>query len=273
MTSDLKELARRIRRDILELTFRAGNEGSHIGGALSSADILAVLYGKILKHDPENPTDPGRDRFILSKGHAAVGLYAVLYEAGFLTEDELNSFETDFGLLQTHCVKNLEKGIEISSGSLGWGLSVSIGMQLAARQDKRDFYNYVLLGDGECNEGSVWEAAMLAAQLKHERIVAIIDNNHLQLDGDADLILNSRNFAARFKAFGFNVISVDGHDPDALALAFEVAKANRGSPTALIAETVKGKGVSFLENNPASHHMALNKEQYEQALAELEADK
>ncbi len=269
MTKDLIELSKRIRRNILELTFNAGSEGSHIGGALSASDILSVLYGRILKYDISNPQDPTRDRFILSKGHTAIALYSTLYECVFITKEDLLSFETDHSKFQTHCTMNVEKGIEISSGSLGWGLSVSIGMQIDANKKGLNYYNYVLLGNGECNEGSIWEAAMLASQLKLSRLVAILDNNHMQLDGDSDSILNSRDFSQRFTAFGWNVVETDGHSHKDLEIAFNKCKECKDKPSIIIAETIKGKGISFLENNPKSHHMSITKEQYDLALTEI----
>src|SRR5574344_2072654 len=269
MTKDLIELSKRIRRNILELTFNAGSEGSHIGGALSASDILSVLYGRILKYDISNPQDPTRDRFILSKGHTAIALYSTLYECVFITKEDLLSFETDHSKFQTHCTMNVEKGIEISSGSLGWGLSVSIGMQIDANKKGLNYYNYVLLGNGECNEGSIWEAAMLASQLKLHRLIAVIDNNHMQLDGFSDNILNSRKFKERFEAFGWNVIEADGHNIDKLINAFMECKLCKDKPSIIIAETVKGKGISFLENSIQSHHMVLTEEQYVLGLKEL----
>lgn len=267
----LKKLANNIRRDVLEMTLRAGKQGGHIGGAFSSAEILAVLYGAIMNVSPQSMHSQNRDRFILSKGHSAIGLYAALYENGFLTKDELETFEANGSFLQTHCVENLDHGIEISSGSLGVGLSVGVGMALAARQKRFSHRVFVLLGNGECNEGCVWEAAMLAGHLGLDNLIAVIDHNKMQLDGNSKEIIALDRLDSVFAALGWNVFRTDGHNIAGLVQTFGEILQN-GKPTVVIADTVKGKGCSFIERNPAFHHATISQEQYEIAMGELQND-
>lgn len=267
----LEKMANAIRRDVLEMTMSAGKQGGHIGGAFSCAEILSVLYGAVMNVTPANVTAPERDRFILSKGHSAIALYAALYENGFLTRDELDAFEKDGSLLQTHCVKNPEYGIEISSGSLGAGLSVGLGMALAARQRAPSCRVFVLLGNGECNEGSVWEAAMLAGQLGLNNLIAVVDDNKMQLDGDSESIIQLNRLDEMFSALGWDAVRADGHSVPALMQAFE-RDVQKKRPFAVIADTVKGRGCSLTERNPAFHHATVSQEQYDAAMRELQDD-
>lgn len=266
---DLKIVSQKIKLKIIETAHDAGNQGVHIGGALSMVDILAVLYGDIMKYDVNNPMDKNRDRFILSKGHDCLGLYAALNVAGFITDEELKSnYLQDFGFLPTHPVKCLDKGIECSSGSLGMGLAFGIGEALAAKMENRPSRIYVVVGDGECEEGSCWEAFMAAVQYKLDNITLFLDRNGLQSDGFTKDIMPV-NYPDALKVLGWNVIEVNGHDTEALDTAAKAALECKGKPTVIIADTVKGKGISFMENNNAWHHGHLTEEQYLQAMEEL----
>lgn len=267
----LEKMANAIRRDVLEMTLCAGKEGGHIGGAFSCAEILSVLYGAVMNVTPQNVDAPERDRFILSKGHSAIALYAALHENGFLTKDELDTFEKNESLLQMHCVKSPAYGIEISSGSLGVGLSVGIGMALAARQRELSHRVFVLLGNGECNEGCVWEAAMLAGQLGLSNLIAVVDDNKMQLDGNSDDIIKLNRMDKMFSALGWDAVRVDGHNVSELIQAFEGSN-QRKRPFVVIADTVKGKGCSLTEGNPEFHHATISQEQYDAAIRELQDD-
>ncbi|MQX38200.1 transketolase [Roseospira navarrensis] len=264
---DLDRMAAFMRRKILDVSFGCGLT-AHLGGGLSMVDVMAVLYGRVLRLDPNNPRWEDRDRFILSKGHGVLGFYPALLAAGIISEEVFNTFQADGSDLIAHPVMNLDLGIESSNGSLGHGLSMAIGIALAARKKDKAFKTYVLLGDGECNEGAVWEAVMLAAQLGLDGLTAVIDHNKLQSDGESRDILQVRNMAARFAAFGWHAVDVDGHDIDALVAAFE-APAPAGLPRVLVAHTIKGKGVPFMENDNAWHHKRLTKADHEAALAAL----
>lgn len=265
----LKSFAHDIRLTVIQGAHDAGNQGVHIGGALSCVDILAVLYGAVMNIDPSNPLDENRDRLILSKGHDCLGLYAALKEKGFITAEELkDNYLQDDGFLPTHPVKYLEKGIECSSGSLGLGLGFGIGEAMATRINDKYYRVFVIMGDGECNEGSCWEAFMAAKQFKLNNLVLFIDKNGFQSDGAVADIM-SINLASALKALGWNVYEVDGHDTDVLYDTTMKALENTDAPSVIIADTVKGKGVSFMENNNAWHHGHLLQEQYEQSLNEL----
>jgi len=229
---------------------------------------MAVLYGEVLNVRATDPRWSERDRFILSKGHGVLGYYAALLSAGFLTAEKFRTFQTAGSDLISHPVMNIDLGIESSNGSLGHGLSMGIGIALAARKQSRTFKTYVLMGDGECNEGSVWEAIMSASQLGLDGLTAIVDYNKLQSDGDSRQIIDFGDLANKFERFGWNVSEVDGHDIPALIEAFRRPWA-RSAPHMIVAHTVKGKGVSFMENNNEWHHARLTKAHYEQALAEL----
>ena len=265
---DIKVVAKRIRRHIITII---GNAGSgHPGGSLSAVDIVTTLYWKVLHHKPANPHWIDRDRFILSKGHAAPMLYSVLAECGYFPASELTTLRQMDSRLQGHADRTATPGVEMSSGSLGQGLSFGIGIALAARLDSRDYRTYVLLGDGECNEGQVWEAAMAATHFKLDNLVAIVDKNGLQIDGPTCDVMNTEPMEKKWEAFGWYVIEVDGHDFTQLYEAFEKAKTVKGQPTVLIARTIKGKGVSFMENVAGFHGKAPNKDELDIAMKELE---
>ncbi len=267
--SQLKIIAQELRRDIVKMTFIAGS--GHPGGSLSEIDILTAMYLRVLRHDPQNPAWPDRDRFILSKGHACPGLYAVLARCGYFPYEELWTFRKINSRIQGHA-HTKTPGVEMNSGSLGQGLSFGIGCALAARLDKRDYRVYVLLGDGECDEGQVWEAAMAASHYKLDSITAIVDRNRIQNDRFTSEVMELEPLASKWRAFGWRVLEIDGHDPAQILQAIGTAQKVRGRPTAIIAHTVKGKGVSFMENNPVFHGQAPTKEEYQQAMRELGAE-
>lgn len=264
---EISDMAKHMRIRMLEISHNC-NLSTHLGGGLSMTEIMATLYGRVLRHDKVNPLWEDRDRFILSKGHGVLGLFSALVVAGIISEDVYNSFQTNESDLIAHPVMNLNLGIESSNGSLGQGLSMGVGIALAAKKNGAAFNTYVLLGDGECNEGSVWEAVMSAAQLRLDNLVAIVDYNKLQSDGDACQIIDLSDLADKFRAFGWMVYDVDGHDIYQLLEALESENAS-GKPKAIIANTVKGKGVSFMENNNEWHHNRLTKANFELALGEL----
>jgi transketolase len=264
---NIEQMAHRMRKKALELALSAGNNGAHIGSGLSIIEITAVLYGGIMKVDPKNPHWEDRDRFILSKGHGTLGYYTALAEAGLISFDELSNFEKNGGFLPGQPVMNMDKGIEFSSGSLGHGLSLGVGVALAGKKRCQDYNVYVLMGDGECNEGAVWEAAMAAKHYKLSNLVAIIDANDMQSDGARDCIM-AADYEAMWKGFGWNVAVIDGHNIQSL---FDTLGATNRSeyPRVIIARTVKGKGVSFMEGNNEWHHNRLTRAQYDAAINEL----
>ncbi|MBI2860734.1 MAG: transketolase [Chloroflexi bacterium] len=262
----LKETARRLRRHIITMIGEAGS--GHPGGSLSAADILTALYFAWLRHRPAEPDWPDRDRFILSKGHSAPALYAALAECGYFPVAELRTLRQPGSRLQGHADRTCTPGVEMSSGSLGQGLSFGTGMALAGRLDRKDYRVCVLLGDGECDEGQVWEAAMAAAHFRLDNLVAIVDNNGLQIDGWNRDVMNLSPLDQKWRAFGWRVIEVDGHDIGQLLGALEEAS-QAEVPAVIIAHTVKGKGVSFMENNVDFHGKAPTPAQVEQALKEL----
>ncbi len=264
----VKTIANTLRKHVIMMIGKAGS--GHPGGSLSAAEIVATLYFSEMRHDPAKPKWPDRDRFILSKGHAAPVLYACLAEAGYFDKDLLPSLRQLDSPLQGHTDVNLVPGVDASSGSLGQGLSIANGIALAARLDKRDHRVYTLIGDGECDEGQVWEAAMASAHYRLDNIVAIIDKNGLQIDGRTTEVMNTEPMADKWRAFGWHTIEVDGHSVPELLSAFELAKQTKGKPTAIIARTVKGKGVSFMENNVDFHGKAPTAAEVEKALEELE---
>jgi len=265
---DLKAVAKRLRRHIITMTGKAGS--GHPGGSLSSVEIVTALYWKVLRHKPADPQWADRDRFILSKGHAAPLLYAALAECGYLPLAELATLRQLDSRLQGHADRTATPGVEMSSGSLGQGLSFAIGVALACRLNSKSYRTHVLLGDGECDEGQVWEGAMAAAHYKLDNLVAIVDNNGLQIDGWNCDVMNLEPLNKKWEAFGWHVTEVDGHDFAQLLNAFEQAKLVSGQPTLIIAHTVKGKGVSFMENNADFHGKAPNAAEVEIALKELE---
>ena len=268
---DPKTLAWLIRRNGLEMTHLS--RGSHIGSVLSVAEIIAVLYARVLNVDPKEPKKPDRDRLILSKGHAGSAVYAALAETGFFPVEQLKTHYANGSILSGHVSHKGVPGVEVSTGSLGHGLGVGTGMALGAKMDGAQWRTYVVLGDGECDEGSVWEAALQAAQYRLDRLIAVIDYNHMQSLATVDETLRLEPFEQKWKDFGWNAMSVDGHDTDALLKAFDWAKENAGSrkPSVILAHTVKGKGVSFMENNILWHYRTPQGEEYDAALKELEA--
>jgi transketolase len=268
-TASLQAMARFMRTRILDISYRC-NLSAHLGGGLSMVEIMAALYGGVLRVRPNEPHWEDRDRFILSKGHGVLGYFAALLAAGFISEEVFATFQTNESDLIAHPVMNLNLGIESSNGSLGHGLSMGIGIGLAAKKKGKGFRTFVLMGDGECNEGSVWEAVMSAAQLQLDNLTAIVDYNRLQSDGDSREIIDFGDMANKFRAFGWNVCNVDGHDLDALNAAFD-RKFDRLAPKMIVANTVKGKGITFMENNNAWHHNRLTKANYDLAISELVA--
>ena len=266
-----EEWARDIRLEIIQASHDVGRLGVHIGSALSAADILAVLYAEVLRYDKGKPLSEERDFFILSKGHAYIGYYAALAKAGFFSNDDIREqFMTDGGWLPVHPVRNLEKGIEFSGGSLGTGMPFAVGKAYALKLDGRPNKVYALVGDGECDEGSIWEAFMSAASLGLDNLTVIVDRNGMQQDGPTHEIL-SVDIEALAKACRWNVIVVDGHNHQELKDAFARSFEN-GNPKCIIANTVKGKGVSFMENDNSWHHANMNEKQYNQAMEELSHD-
>ncbi|MCJ7605195.1 MAG: transketolase [Dehalococcoidales bacterium] len=264
---DLSTVTKRLRRHIVTMLARAGS--GHPGGSLSAVEIVATLYWKVLRHKPSDPNWPDRDRFVLSKGHAAPVLYAALAECGYFPVGELDTLRKFGSHLQGHADRTYTPGVEMSSGSLGQGLSFATGVALAGRLDKKDYHVYALLSDGECQEGQIWEAVMAAAQYKLDNLTAIIDKNRIQLSGNVADIINLDPLGSKFEAFNWHVIEIDGHDLKQVYDAIEKAGTLKGKPTVIVARTVKGKGVSFMEDNVDFHGKAPNAEQLEQALKEL----
>jgi transketolase len=263
----LQEIAKRVRRHIIEMTGAA--KSGHPGGSLSAVEILVTLFFDVMRHDPKNPHWEDRDRFILSKGHGCPALYAVLAEAGYTPVDQLKTLRKLGSIYQGHPDRRFLPALEASTGSLGQGLSIGLGMALAARLDGKSYRTYVVLGDGESQEGQIWEAAMFAAYHKVDNLVAIVDYNKIQLDGFVKDIMDLEPFADKWRSFGWHVIELDGHDIRALEKAFAEAETVKGRPTAIIAHTIKGKGVSFMENEPKYHGIAPTPEEVELALKEL----
>ena len=266
--AELQRMAKQLRRHVITMIATAGS--GHPGGSLSAADIVTTLYFKIMRHDPNNPHWLDRDRFVLSKGHAAPVLYAALAECGYFPLEELSTLRKLDSRLQGHTDKTLTPGVEMSAGSLGQGLSFGIGVALAGKLNARDYQTYVLLGDGECDEGQIWEAAMAAAHFKIDSLTAIVDHNEIQLDGWNRDIMNLEPLADKWRAFNWHVLDINGHDISQILQAARKAKKIRQKPTVIIAHTIKGKGVSFMENNVDFHGKAPTPEQAERALKELE---
>lgn len=264
---ELQAIARTTRRQIIEMITAA--KSGHPGGSLSAVEILVALYFDKLRHDPQNPSWPDRDRFILSKGHACPVLYSVMAQCGYTPADKLNTLRQLGSIYQGHPDVRFIPSLEASTGSLGQGLSVGIGMALAARFDGKDFRTYVVLGDGESQEGQIWEAAMFGAFHKLDNIVCIVDYNGIQLDGFVKDIMDLSPLAEKWRSFGWHTLDIDGHDIGALQRAFDEAAATKGKPTCIIANTVKGKGVSFMENNPKYHGVAPTEDEMQRALQEI----
>ncbi len=263
----LKQMACRVRMGVVEGVHAA--KAGHPGGSLSCSDILTYLYFDKMNIDPENPSKADRDRFVLSKGHAAPALYATLAQRGFFSLDLIPTLRKIGSILQGHPDMKHIPGVDMSSGSLGQGVSAAVGMALSAKHFGDSYRVYTVLGDGECEEGQVWEAAMFAANKKLDNLTVFVDYNNLQIDGTIEEVNSPAPFDTKFAAFGFNVITIDGHDFDQIEKAVAEAEATKGKPTAIIAKTVKGKGVSFMENAVGWHGVAPNDEQYETAMAEL----
>ena len=263
----IEEKAKKIRKGIIEEVY--SSQSGHPGGSLSIADILTVLYFYEMNINPENPKDGNRDRLVLSKGHCSPALYATLANRGFFEVEELKSFRNINGKLQGHPdMKNIP-GVDMTTGSLGQGLSDANGMAIAGKLDKKDYRVYCILGDGEIEEGQIWEAAMASNKYKLDNLCVIVDNNNLQIDGTIEEVMSSYPIDEKFKSFGFQIINIDGNDIEEIIKAFDVARNVKGKPTCIIAKTVKGKGVSFMENKVEWHGKAPNEEQYKKAMEEL----
>lgn len=266
--AELKKTANEVRKNIVTAVYHA--HSGHPGGSLSAADILTYLYFEEMNIDPKNPKKADRDRFVLSKGHAAPGWYSVLAERGYFDKEELKGLRHVGCFLQGHPDMKHTPGVDMSSGSLGQGISAAVGMALAGKMDNVSYRVYTLLGDGEIQEGQVWEAAMLAANHKLDNLVVIVDNNNLQIDGTVEDVNSPYPIDEKFKAFKFHVININGNDFQDIERAFQEAREHSGQPTAIIAKTVKGKGVSFMENQVGWHGKAPNEEEYQIAMRDLE---
>jgi transketolase len=265
---ELQIMANEVRKHIIQSVHSA--KAGHPGGSLSAADIFTYLYFEELNVDPKNPKDPDRDRFVLSKGHTAPGLYAALALKGFFPQEDLITLRKLGSYLQGHPDMKRIPGVDMSTGSLGQGISTAVGMALAARLDNKDYRVYTLLGDGEIEEGQVWEAAMFAGFRKLDNLTVIVDNNNLQIDGTIDEVCSPYPIDKKFEAFNFHVLHMDAHDFDSIRSAFREAKETKGMPTAIIAHSIKGKGVSYMEDNVSWHGKAPNDEEYAVAMEDLE---
>lgn len=265
---ELAKMANEVRKGIVTAVHSA--KAGHPGGSLSAADIFTYLYFEEMNIDPKDPKKADRDRFVLSKGHTAPGLYSVLANRGYFPVEDLKTLRHLGSYLQGHPCMQETPGVDMSSGSLGQGISAAVGMALAAKLDNKSYRTYTLLGDGEIQEGQVWEASMFAGHRKLDNLVVIVDNNGLQIDGKIDDVCSPYPIDKKFEAFNFHVINIDGNDFDQIDAAFKEAKATKGMPTAIICKTVKGKGVSFMENSAGWHGKAPNDEEYATAMADLE---
>lgn len=264
----IKKFSLKLKKNVLEMAYSAGASSSHFGGALSILDIVATLFSSFIKYETNNPLWEDRDRFILSKGHACLAYYSVLAETNFIDKDILKTFEKDNSDLLGHPVINRKLGIEFSNGSLGMGLSLGIGVAIAAKKKKKNYNTYVIMGDGECNEGSVWEASMAAANFNLDNLIVVVDNNNFQQTGKNNEIMNVQSLKDKWSSFGWQTDEIDGHNIETLYDYFKKIK-NIKKPKALIAKTIKGKGFSFSEANNDWHHAILTKKFYEQALEEM----
>ncbi len=264
--SELQKIANKVRKGIISSVYSA--KAGHPGGSLSAADMFTFLYFEEMNVNPENPDMEDRDRFVLSKGHTAPGLYAALAYRGFFPVEDLSTLRHLGSYLQGHPCINIP-GVDMSSGSLGQGVSTAVGMALAAKMDNKDFRTYTLLGDGEIQEGQVWEAAMFAGHRKLDNLCVIVDNNNLQIDGPVDEVCSPYPIDKKFEAFNFHVINIDAHDFDQIRNAFREARETKGMPTCIVMHSIKGKGVSFMENNAGWHGKAPNEEEYKTAMADL----
>ncbi|GFZ32119.1 transketolase, N-terminal subunit [Clostridium zeae] len=270
IVKDLKSKANQIRKDVIEVVYRS--KAGHVGGSLSSTDILTTLYYNVLNIDPQNSKDPDRDRFILSKGHIAELLYCILADKGFFDKEKLKTYSQYGSTLIGH-PNNKNNGVEINTGSLGHGVPVAVGMALAGKRDNKKYRVFTLMGDGEQAEGSIWEGAMAAANYKLDNLVGIIDRNGLQISGTTEEVMALDKLSEKWASFGWEVVEVDGNDIEQLLKVFNNIPAKEGKPTMVIANTVKGKGISFMENVAKWHHGVLTKEEYNQAIKELEGVK
>lgn len=268
--AELTLISARIRRSALEMVYRATS--GHIGGSFSICELLSVLYFNEMNIDPQKPRDPDRDRFVLSKGHCTPALYSALAARGYFPKEELSTFRDIDSHLSGHAEMNHVKGVDMSTGSLGQGLSAAVGMALAAKLDKKDYRVYAIVGDGELQEGQIWEAAMAAGNYGLNNLCVIVDNNNIQIDGTIEEIMSPYPIDKKFEAFKFNVLTCDGHDVQSICRAFAEARKETGKPSVIIAKTVKGKGVSFMENNNQWHGNDPDTEQYLKAAAELDAE-
>ena len=268
-TAELSSMSKQVRRDIINMTANAGS--GHPGGSLSAADLMTCLFFNHMHVDPKHPDDPDRDRFVLSKGHTAPGYYAALANRGYFPVEELKTLRQIGSRLQGHPDMKGIPGVDMSSGSLGQGISCAVGMAEAGKLMGKDYRVYTLLGDGEIEEGQVWEAAMFAGNHALDNLVVIVDNNNLQIDGTIEEVNSPYPIDKKFEAFKFHVINCDAHDFNSLKAAFDEARATKGMPTCIVAKSVKGKGVSYMENQIGWHGTAPNKEQYETAMQELTA--
>ncbi|MEG2341174.1 MAG: transketolase [Odoribacter sp.] len=264
---EIQELAKRMRLKALEMAFKSGKNGAHLGGGLSVIEIMATLYGGVLRLDFQDPYDENRDRLVVSKGHCVLAYYTALREAGFITDEEIDSFETIGACLHGHACRSLKKGIEFSGGSLSMGFSFAVGQAIACKKKKLNNRVYCIVGDGECDEGLIWEAAMAASNFSLSNLTVIIDKNNLQYDGSTVCVMNSDSLADKFRSFGFETYEIDGHDCEVL---LSVLTRKNGKPVCIVANTVKGKGVSFMEGVREWHHGVLSQIQYEQAAKEVE---
>lgn len=264
---ELENISKLIRKDIV--TMLTESSSGHPGGSLSIADIMSVLFFEEMNIDPNDSKNPDRDRFVLSKGHAAPALYSALARRGYLDIEELNTLRKIDSRLQGHPNMNDLPGIDMSTGSLGQGISAAVGMALAGKLDKKNYRVFTILGDGELEEGQVWEASMAAAHYKLDNLTAFVDNNGLQIDGNIEDVMNPGPIDKKFEAFGWNVLNINGHDFDQIRYAINKSKEIKDQPTVIICKTIKGKGVSFMENEAGWHGNAPNKEQCEQALKEI----
>lgn len=263
----LQEIAKNIRRGIIEAVYNG--QSGHPGGSLSIADIMTVLYFYEMNIDPQNPKDENRDRLVLSKGHCAPALYSALANRGYFNIEELKTLRNIESRLQGHPDMNKIPGVDMTTGSLGQGLSAANGMAIVGKLDNKDYRVYCIMGDGEIEEGQVWESAMASSKYKLDNLCVIVDNNNLQIDGTIEEVMSSYPIDEKFKSFGFQVINIDGHNLQEIIDAFDVARNIKDKPVCIIAKTIKGKGVSFMENKAEWHGKAPNKEQYEQAIEEL----
>lgn len=264
---DLKQFSKELRLSALKMAYDCGKNGSHVGPGLSSIEIMATLYGDVLKYDVNHPDDENRDRLVVSKGHCVLAYYSALNKVGFLSDEDIASFETNGSHFHGHAMRNLENGIEFSGGSLSMGMTFAVGLALSCKRKGNTNRVFALVGDGECDEGLIWESAMSASHYQLNNFTVIVDRNKLQYDGPTEKVMNQIDLAKKFEAFGFDVFVLNGHDCDALS---KVLKQTSDKPTCVIADTIKGKGVSFIEGVKEWHHHTLSQEEYEQAVKEVE---